>query len=201
MWYVIVLIWLALVVGIIWAYNKKQRQRGAERAKQLNSLLSELKTNPNPVAATAGGAAVPVAAAPLPELSRKQCLLPHAEALLYYVFRAGLPDHEIFASLTLADVIDIAPGLQGNEREQKTRQLAQQRLDLVVCTKQLEIVAAVMAGKEPAATQAGQARFAEECLQAAGIRLVRIDPSAPPRHHEVRALVYGAGAQSQMAIP
>jgi hypothetical protein len=28
--------------------------------------------------------------------------------------------------------------------------------------------------------------------QTAGIRLVRINPAAPPRHHEVRVLVYGA---------
>lgn len=122
----------------------------------------------------------------------KQRLLPQAEALLYYVFRTGLPDHEIFASLTLADVIDVAPALRGYEREQKMRKLAQQRLDLVVCTKQLEIVAAVIVNKAADAAPADHARLAEECLQIAGIRLVRVDPAAPPRHQQVRELVYGA---------
>jgi hypothetical protein len=197
MWYVIGLIWVALLAGVIWTYNRKQRERGAERAKQLAVLLSDLKANPNPVAVIAGGAAAPAApvlAAPAPVtgLSKKQRLLPPAGALLYYVFRTGLPDHEIFAGLTLADVIDIAPVTRGYEREQMARKLAQQRLDLVVCTKQLDVIAAVIINNAADATQAGNSRFAEDCLRTAGIRLVRIDPAAPPRHQHVRELVYGA---------
>jgi len=124
MWYVIALIWVALLAGIIWAYNGKQRKRGAERAKEFAALLSELKGKPNPAAIVADNTAAPAAATTqvpdattqVPELSRKQRLLPPAEALLYYVFRTGLPDHEIFAGLTLADVIDVAPALRGYER-------------------------------------------------------------------------------------
>ena len=197
MWYVIVLVWVVLVAGIVWAYNKKQQQRSAERAKQYAALLSELKGNRNPVTAPAGGAAAAAAVAPavtasVPEFSRKERLLPQAEALLYYVFRTGLPDHEIFAGLTLADVIDAAPALRGHERESKMQQLGQQRLDLVVCTKQLEIIAAVVVDKMPGAALAENVRFAEERLRGAGIRLVRIDPTAPLRHQQVRELIYGA---------
>ncbi len=200
MWYVIGLIWVALVIGVTRAYRKKREKRERARAGQLDALLSELKGNRNPLAerasaalATATAAAmVPAGAALGPELSKKQCLLPPAEALLYYVFRTGLPDHEICAGLTLADVMDVAPTVRGYAREQTARRLAQQRLDLVVCTKQFEVVAAVVIGKAADAAPAKNARFAEECLQSAGIRLVRINPAAPPRHHEVRALVYGA---------
>lgn len=197
MWYVIGLIWVALVIGVIWAYRKKREKRELARAGQLEALLSELKGNRDPLAERAStalapaAATVPAGAAPGPELSKKQRLLPPAEALLYYVFRTGLPDHEICAGLTLADVMDVAPTVRGYAREQTARRLAQQRLDLVVCTKQLEVVAAVVISRAADAAPAGNARFAEECLQTAGIRLVRIDPAAPPRHHEVRALVYG----------
>ena len=105
MWYLIVLIWVGLIAGVIWAYSRKQRQREAERAKQYDALLADLKS------ARAGTAGAPVAlqaaAAPVAEFLRKQRLLEQPAALLYYVFRTGLPDHEIFAGLTLADVIDM----------------------------------------------------------------------------------------------
>jgi uncharacterized protein DUF2726 len=196
MGYLIVLIWLGLVAGIIWAYSRKQRQREAERAKQYDALLADLKSGRASAAGTP--AAVPVAAeapaAPVAEFLRKDRLLQQPAALLYYVFRTGLPDHEIFAGLTLADVIDIAPSLRGYEREQKARRLAQQKLDLVICSRQLEVVAAVLVTNAMAAAQPSDTSFAAECLQEAGIRLVRVDAAALPRHHQVRELVYGADA-------
>lgn len=197
MWYVIGLIWLALIVGIFWAYRKKREKHASARAKQLDALFSELELNPDLARGTTPGVATPIAVAQtnslaVPEFGKKQRLLQQVEALVYYVFRAGLPDHEIFAHLTLADLVDIEPTLRGYEREQKARRLAQQRLDLVICTKQLEVVAVVVVNKGAASdtAQPGNARFVEDCLQTAGIRLVRIDPATPPRHHQVRDLVY-----------
>ena len=198
MWYVIGLIWLAVIAGVIWSYNKKQQKRDAEHAGKLSAFLAEAKLNPVSSALTPGSrapaAAVAGNATPLREFRKKQRLLTQAEALLYYVFRTGLPEHEIFANLTLADLIEIEPAVRGYEREQKTRRLAQGRLDFVICTKQFEVVAAVLLDQSavPDAKQAENARFAEACLHGAGIRLVRINPAAPPRHHQVRALVYGA---------
>ena len=201
MWYVIGLIWLALIVGIFWAYRKKREKYAGARAQQLDALFSELKLNPNLAAGEKIGVAAPLAAAHPnpsagPEFGKKQRLLQQVEALVYYVFRAGLPDHEIFAHLTLADLVDIEPTLNGYEREQKARRLAQHRLDMVICTKQLEVVAVVVVSKgaDPDTAPAGNVRFVEDCLRTAGIRLVRIDPATPPKHHQVRDLVYGSTA-------
>lgn len=202
MWYLIGLVCLALIAGLFWSYNKRREKHEAERAMQAAELLAALRAKRNPVADTVAdtettAAEVPVAvapaAAPAPELVKKQRLLQQSKALLYYLFRIGLPDHEIFANLTLADVIDVAPAAQAYEREQKTRRLAQLRLDFVVCTKQLEVVAAVVINDSapPDTAQTENSRFTEECLRIAGIRLVRIDAAAPPRHHQVRELVYG----------
>lgn len=207
MWYVIGLICLALIAGIIWSYNKKRARLEAERALQAEEMLAALKVKRSPAADTAAdavapAATAPAAATPAPGLSKKQRLLQQSKALLYYVFRIGLPDHEIFANLTLADVIDIAPTAHAYEREQKARRMAQQRLDFVVCTKQLEVVAAVViTDSSPLdVAQADNSRFTEECLRSAGIRLVRIDAAAPPRHHQVRDLVYGAAGQAAACI-
>ena len=188
MWYLVGLIWIAAMAWIVAAYTRKQRQRTAGRALEMEKLVAELKANPrrmdadDTVLKPADSAPAPVAA-----FTRKPRLLSHNAALLYYVFRTGLPDHEIFAGMALEDVLDVtAPA---DEREQQLRRIAGQRLDLVVCTKQLEVVAAVIVSA--AAAPAEREQSATQCLQAAGIRVVRVDPAAPPRHQNVHALVYG----------
>ncbi|MBI4189819.1 MAG: DUF2726 domain-containing protein [Betaproteobacteria bacterium] len=195
MWYVIGLIWIALIAGIIWSYQKKKARHDVERASQFDQILTELKRDRGAATAgTAGGVQSVAAPAAVPDYSKRERLLAQPDALLYYVLRTGLPDHEIFAHLTLADLVEVTPAVRGYERDQKIRRLSQQRFDFVVCTRQFEVVAVMLVnrGAVPDAAQVENARFAEECLQAAGIRLVRIDAAAPPRHHEVRALVYGA---------
>ena len=181
MWYVAGLIWIAVMIGLFYTYNRKQRRRGGERAQQMEKMLAELKANPR-----AAVALDPAPAGGAPRFSRKPRLLPPATAVLYYVFRTGLPDHEIFAGVALDDVLEVAAPTSGAPREQLANKLGQPRLDLVICTKQLEIVAAVLVGVGDA-----RAKFADDCLQSAGIRVVRVDPAAPPRHHQVSALVYG----------
>ena len=190
MWYVIALIWIALMIGIVATYNRKHRQRTTERAEKMAALLQDLKSNPNVQVPKDATAETPAVAAAGPEFSRKPRLLPQSTALLYYVFRTGLPDHEIFAGHTLADVLEIAPTLASPQREQMLRKLAQQRVDLVVCSKQLEVVAVVFMRDAANGPQADDYGFVVQCLQSAGIRLLRVDPAALPRHHEVRALLY-----------
>lgn len=199
MWYAIGLIPLVLIAGVFWSFSKKQRQREADRARQFETLLGEARRGGISIAAeapptNAPAAATAVAAVQRADFTRKPRLLPQIDALLYMVFRAGLPDHEIFAGLTAADVVEFTPASTGLVHEQKLRRLGQQRVDLVVCTKQLEIVAVVICARKLAAAAADGARFAEECLQAAGIRLLRVDPAALPRHQQVRELIYGAGS-------
>src|SRR6266849_6767066 len=190
MWYVIGLIWLVVIAWVIWSYHQKQQKREAEQASRFNALLADAQLKPASPAAPSGVNAATVARSStrLPEFCKKQRLLPQTQALLYYVFRTGLPEHEIFANLTLADLIELEPAARGYEREQKALRLVRERVDFVICTKQLEVVAAILLDRAgvPDAVHAGNARFAEECLHSAGIRLVRINPAAPPRHHEVR---------------
>jgi len=193
MWYLIGLVWIAAMVFIVTRYNRKQRKRSSERTVQMAALLADLKANPRAVIDALEKSAAPPtpAAAAVAEFSKKPRLLPQSSALLYYVFRTGLPDHEIFAGLALTDVVEIATALSGLPREQMERKLVQQRLDLVVCNKQLEVVAAVLVRNFTPGPQAEGEQFATRCLQAANIRVLSIDPAAPPRHHQVHALIYG----------
>src|SRR5262249_53812663 len=129
MWYLIGLIWVALIGGVIWSYSRKRQQKAVKSASEYDVLITELKTKAHakPAAAAPVAPVTPAAAptvAPLPEptrevevveelitpsetksepeVSKKQRLLSAPEALMYYVFRTGLPDHTIFVKISLA---------------------------------------------------------------------------------------------------
>lgn len=194
MWFLIAVIWIAVVAGIFWAYGRKRKQAVSARAKELDALISAARNVTASASAPPVAAVAPVvksvAAASVDTYAKKPRLLDKAHALFYLVLRTGLPDHEIFANLSLADVIEPSAQLRGYEREQSIRKLAQSHLDFVVCNKQLEIVAVLL--YTPAdASGAEMRRHTETGLTAAGIRFVKIDPAALPRHSRVRALVYG----------
>ena len=46
MWYVIGLIWIALIVGLVAVYNRRQRQRNAAGAEKMAELLADVKPAP-----------------------------------------------------------------------------------------------------------------------------------------------------------
>ncbi len=209
MWYLIGAVWIAVVAAVVWVYGRKSANRESERERRFREMISEARlvaaaiaanTIPPAVPSPAAGpatAAIPSGAAPppppAPTLLKRPRLLAQADALLYYVMRTGLPDHEVFASLTLADLVRLPAGQGGYDAVQKLRRLAQQRIDFVVCNRRLEIVAAVVMDRA-GPTDAGQIearRLIEETLQAVGIRLIRIDAARPPRHQQVRGLIYG----------
>lgn len=190
MWYLIGLIWIALLAGMVVLYNRRQKKRSAAQAEKIAALLADLKSGAATAAKTEPAAAAPAAPAALAEFRKKQRLLPQSTALVYYIFRTGLPDHEVFTGLTLADVLEPAPVSSMTGQGQISKLMAQ-RLDLVVCTKQLEVVAGVVIGARSDPMRAAAADVIAPCLQSAGIRLLRVDPAAAPRHHEVRGLIYG----------
>ena len=101
--------------------------------------------------------------------------------LAFLVLKAGLPDHHVFAHTRVADLIDAltVPAL-GNLR-----------VDLVVCTKELAIVAAVDL-PNGAPTDALIEREKAQHLSTAGIRYVRLELGKFPKPAEVRALIYPA---------
>lgn len=193
MWYVVgLLFWVVVVAGVMVVYGRRRRQRDAERADRMAALLADVKSATGVAKVSAAGAA-PAARAAAAEFRKKQRLLPPSSALLYYVFRTGLPDHEIFAGLTLADVLD-APAAANAYGPARSARLLAERLDLIVCTKQLDIVAGVLIGARMDAARENAWGQVAQCLHAAGIRALRVDPAAAPRHQDIRRLIYGDGA-------
>jgi hypothetical protein len=200
MWWVLgIAVWAGLVVYLFVAYNRKVGNRNRARDAQFEQLMAEARAAKTAApAASVGGAAAPavrgvpaVATAVAVPWIRKERLLDQSRSLLYLLLRTGLPEHEVFANLTLADVVGIGAAGTGFEREQRLRRLSQIRADFVVCTRRLAPVAVLglKASGAPDAAAAENERLMAECLATAGIRYVTIDPAAPPKHAELRSLL------------
>ncbi len=185
MWYLVALIWLALIAGVIWLYQKRRQRFADAAAQRMEAVLADLKRAA--LALEAGHAPAVASAAPL--CAKRERLLAPAQALLYLVFKTGLPGHEIFPNLTLTELVELVPARPA-EQAALAKRAAQYGFDLVVCTRQFAVVAVVVI-ESAAAAQDEQARFAARCLEAAGIRRVVVDPARLPKHQEVHALVYG----------
>ena len=201
MWYLFFFV-VAGVSGIlIWDFRRKAARREAasqERFEKIFNAKTTAASTPESAPA-ADQAAITAAAKPasIPKtpnaaaaLAVKERFLGQPETLIYLLLKTGIPDHEIFANVSLAAVIGVAGG--GHEREQQLRRLSQYQVDFVVCDKSMRVVAAVEVESAADPLPAGDRRFKEECLKSGGVRLIRIDSAAPPRREEIRKLVAGA---------
>jgi hypothetical protein len=202
-WYFLLFVLVAASGVFVWDYRRKAARREAASKERLEQLVkagatpapSAALAPASPAAAVAGPAAPASDAAaeeaPAAAYAARAQLLSQAERLIYYLLRTGLPDLEVFPKVPLAAVVE-APG-KGYDHEQQLRRLSRQVIDFVVCDKEMKVVAAVqLAAVGPDAVVAQRIR--SECLKAAGVRLVTVEPGALPRRAEVRAFICGSAA-------
>ena len=190
------------IVFAIWNYRRKaaaSKAASAARFEQMFNGRTQTAASPqpsSPAAAPASESSAPAkapAAAPATPPAATQRLLGQAESLLYYLLKAGLPDFEVFAGVSLARVVG-APG-NGRDREQQLRRLSQYQLDFVICDKSMRVVAVVDVESAAGAGTAGDQSFKSDILRQAGIRVVRVNPAAPPRREQIRVLISGEPPQ------
>lgn len=193
------------IAYFVWNFRKKAVEREAATKKRFEEMFlaqpaSAASPGAPPPAAVPAAVPVPVAVpdikAPAPALAPAAAAVPaggrflgQRETLLFRLLKVGIPDHEIFANVTLASVA-------GGRNEQETRRIAQYRLDFVVCDKNMRVVAAVEFEQAGGAQALGDQHFKTECLKAVGIHLVRVNPAALPRRDEIRGLVCGRAGTS-----
>lgn len=198
LWYLLIaLAPIAAVVYIVWAHRKRATARVAATSKRFEQIFgassqrvaapaSPVSAPVSPGASAARVSTAPGSAggAPLSYL-RKERLLDPPHALLFRVLTSGLPEYQVFVHVSLAAVIEIPLAVQGREREQRLRALAQNVVDCLVCSKEMEVIAAV--DLEAGAT--ADSRIKSEYLKAARVRYVRINAAALPQENQVRALL------------
>jgi hypothetical protein len=199
-WFLFLLAVAGGVAFAIWNYRRKTAAKRAASSARFEEIFKgspQLRANPQPAspsAAAPGAAPASAKAAPAPSVTSPAAVprfLGQAESLLYYLLKAGLPDSEVFAGVSLARVV----GAAGEGREQQLRRLAQYQLDFVVCDKNMQVVAVVEVESAAGAEAAGDRRFKSDLLKQAGIRLIRIDPAALPQREQIRTLIDGGSPQ------
>jgi len=152
-------------------------------ADELESFIAAYRRDKD----AAAGAADP-ANAPAPALmpaqavtswvARRSYLTPHIK-LCYLVVKAALPDHHVFCNARLLDALEIHAG----------HPLATVRIDIVVCNKDLGLVAVIDVSNQGERDTAAE-REKVERLHSAGLRYLRFTPGAIPRPAELRDLIY-----------
>lgn len=196
LWFVLLLVVAGVVAFAVWDYRKKAAAREAASQARFEEIFKGKtaatpspaeSVPPLPAAPVAAASAVPQASPAVSAVRAGDRFLGRAEAMLYGLLRTGMPDHEVFAKVMLAAVVSASGS--GREREQQMRRLSQYQVDFVVCDRDMRILAAVELETAAGAEAIGVRKFKEDCLKAAGIRVVRIDAASPPRGDEIRALV------------
>lgn len=123
----------------------------------------------------------------------KQRLLSKHEGIFHKILKIGLPGHEIFANVRLADIVKVNPKHRGSKNTWLFRNISQYHIDFLVCDKETKIIAAFELDDHTHDNEAGERRDAkkDECLNAVGIKLIRIRVEKMPRHTEIRDMIYG----------
>jgi hypothetical protein len=196
-WFLFLLAVAGGVAFAIWNFHRKTAARKATSEARFEKIFkgpAQIPASPPPPASAAAESFAPAKAPPAASAAppaAAQRFLGQAESLLYYLLKAGLPDSEVFAGVSLARVV----GAAGEGREQQLRRLAQYQLDFVVCDKNMQVVAVVEVESAAGADAAGDRRFKSDLLKQAGIRLIRINPVALPQREQIRTLIDGGSPQ------
>jgi len=185
-WFVFLLAAAGGVAFAVWNFHRRTSARKAASEARFEKIFkgpAQVPASPLPPASAAESSAL----AKTPPATAAQRLLGPAESRVYYLLKAGLPDLEIFAGVSLARVVGAAG--EGREREQQLRRLSGYQLDFVACDKSMQVVAVVEIEAAAGADAAGDRRFKSELLKQTGIRLVRVNPAELPRPEEMRSLI------------
>lgn len=192
---------LGIIVGalvLVFRFQKQIQSGGGSstdkksdgtRATELEEFIAAYRRDkatgqvqPSPTSAQPAAAPVvaTAAAAATSAVKARAAFLSGAAKLAFLVLKAGLPDHHVFAHTRVSDL------MEGTS----VPALANLPIDLLVCSKELGIVAAVDLNNGTQ-SDALLAREKEQRLRSVGIRYLRFAPGAFPKPADVRKLIYG----------
>lgn len=199
----VLLIAVVVIAVFIWNYRRQAAAREAASAERMKAFLDAARaTTPQgeTPAAQRTPAAQPAAqstpaARPRPEvsgLSARAQFMSTEQAAFHALLKSALPEHEVFARVSLAAFIQPADNLTGFAREAQERRLADTVVDFLVCDKSLKSVAAVHCGSRGASSKgADTAAFASACVESTGLRWVEVEPQPLPGRADLRRRVLG----------
>jgi hypothetical protein len=187
-YFLLTLLPIAAVIYVVWAYRKRTAERVAVSSKRFSEIFGSATATGTAAPRTSDAAGAPPTQAP--SLKKEQLLDPQ-HALLFRTLASCLPGYAIFVHVSLAAVVELPPTVQGREREQRSRVLAQHAVDCLVCNRDLEVIAAV----DVEDGMNAESRIKSEYLKAARVRYLRLSPAALPGSDEIPALLFGQASE------
>jgi Protein of unknown function (DUF2726) len=184
------------VVYIFWDYRRRTAQRDAATAERLHDVIGAAAHTPRTSQAAAGSGASHLTEAresgAIVSYVKRERLLSAPQTLLYYLLKNELPDHLVFAQMTLSSVLETAPGVAEHARAEMARRLGDHKVDFVISDKRMHPVT-VLKLNTPADGARNELSSTQRWLAEAGVRYVEIDARALPRKEAIRAVALGHG--------
>jgi len=151
--------------------NELEQIIAAHRSGDLGVVIPVVPNEVSPAPLQAG------TRAPLPALLQAPVLLSGVHKLAYLIFKAGAPNHHVFARVPLGELLPL---------EVAGADLGRHAFALVVCRPDFSVVAAIDIA-DP--TMAQRMPLVNRALQTASIRHIVLEPRRMPKPKDVRALL------------
>ena len=196
----LLLIPIVAVAYIVWDYRRKTAQRDAANAARLQDVIGAATQLPPAARGESSGGGIETRRDPASIVSYigRERLLTPPQTLLYYLLRAGLPDHVVFPLVTLASVLDTAPAVAEHARREMRRRLADQVIDFVITDKRMRPLT-VLKLIEPDDLARNELSSTKRWIVEAGLRYVEVDSRQLPRKEAIREVVLGEAPAAQHA--
>lgn len=175
--------------AVIAAYHRERTQEALPAASKLALVrpqAEEERALPAPLDVAAPAPEAPTASSSTHVQLRKP-FLSGPNRLLYLVLKIGLPEHLVFPNVRLADLVRV---VNPATTPQARAQLAQTRIDFIVCSAELTVIALLDITDGNRADDVIK-RQLETQLTAGGCRYLRVTPNAIPKPGQIRSLVCG----------
>ena len=190
---------VVVIAAFVWNYRRQAAAREAASAERMKAFLEQTRASPSARPAdrqlttpAARPAAVARRVQPQPQIAAgftaHARLLNAEQTALYHLLKGALPEHAVFARVSLAACLQPAEHVTGFAREAQRRQLADATVDFLVCDSTMKPVAAICLN---GAGGAGAHPFAQSCVAETELRFMVIDARALPKPDDIRAQVCG----------
>lgn len=202
MWTTLLLLTPVVVIAMfIWNYRRQAAAREAASAERMKAFLEQTRANSSVPPADgllatppAGPAAAARRVQPQPQMqfpagfTARARLLDVEQTALYHLLTSALPEHAVFARVSLAACMQPTEHLTGFAREAQQRRLADATVDFLVCDTTMKPLAAICL---TGAGGAGTHQFVQSCVATTELRFLVIDARALPKPDDIRSRVRG----------
>jgi hypothetical protein len=196
----LLLVPVVAVAYVVWDYLRRTARRDAATAERLHEVINIAAQVPRAIQERTVRSDTDLrdseGGAPIVSYVRRERLLSAPQTLLYYMLKNELPDQLVFAEMTLASVLETAPGVAEHARPELARRLRDHKIDFIVSDKRMHAIAALKLNS-PAEEARNELSSAQRWLSEAGIRYVEIDARALPRKEAIRTIVLGEAEHAE----